>query len=143
MKAITLTQPWATFVAHGIKTIETRSWSTAYRGWLAIHAAKGFPEWAKNLCVEKPFDFFLKRLGYTVETLPTGCVLAKANLIDCIRFTVGYEPPGHESEFGDFTIGRYGFIFAAIKRFEKPIPATGALNLWDWNIPDEQFRFHK
>lgn len=41
MKAITLTQPWATLVAIGAKRIETRSWATRYRGPLAIHAAKG------------------------------------------------------------------------------------------------------
>lgn len=39
MKALTLWQPWATLVALGVKTIETRSWSTSYRGPLAIHAA--------------------------------------------------------------------------------------------------------
>lgn len=39
MKALTLHQPWATLVAYGIKTIETRSWSTRHRGPLAIHAA--------------------------------------------------------------------------------------------------------
>ena len=43
MKALTLTQPWASLVAIGAKRIETRSWSTPYRGLLAIHAAKGFP----------------------------------------------------------------------------------------------------
>lgn len=39
MKAITLWQPWASLVAIGAKTIETRSWATKYRGPLAIHAA--------------------------------------------------------------------------------------------------------
>lgn len=39
MKALTLWQPWASLVALGVKTIETRSWSTGYRGPLAIHAA--------------------------------------------------------------------------------------------------------
>jgi hypothetical protein len=38
VKALTLHQPWATAIAEGIKTIETRSWATDYRGPLAIHA---------------------------------------------------------------------------------------------------------
>ena len=42
MKALTLTQPWATLIAVGAKRIETRSWGTSYRGRIAIHAAKGF-----------------------------------------------------------------------------------------------------
>ncbi|HVM07165.1 MAG TPA: ASCH domain-containing protein [Acidimicrobiales bacterium] len=40
MKAISLWQPWASLIAYGVKTIETRSWSTPYRGRIAIHAAK-------------------------------------------------------------------------------------------------------
>jgi hypothetical protein len=38
MKAITLQQPCASLVMTGVKTIETRSRSTDYRGRLAIHA---------------------------------------------------------------------------------------------------------
>lgn len=38
MRALTLHQPWATAVALGVKTVETRSWATSYRGPLAIHA---------------------------------------------------------------------------------------------------------
>lgn len=44
MKALTVRQPWATLIAIGAKTIETRSWSTMYRGELAIHAAVHRPE---------------------------------------------------------------------------------------------------
>ncbi len=40
MRALTLHQPWASLIALGVKTIETRSWSTSYRGPLAIHAGK-------------------------------------------------------------------------------------------------------
>jgi hypothetical protein len=40
VKAITLQQPWASLIALGAKSVETRSWSTAYRGPLAIHAGK-------------------------------------------------------------------------------------------------------
>lgn len=54
MKALTIRQPWASLIAHGVKTIETRSWSTKYRGPLAIHAGKARPfctQWE-----EGPFD---------------------------------------------------------------------------------------
>ena len=40
MKALSLKQPWAGKVARGQKTIEVRTWGTAYRGPLAIHASK-------------------------------------------------------------------------------------------------------
>lgn len=38
MKALTVRQPHAAFIARGAKPIETRGWSTSYRGPLIIHA---------------------------------------------------------------------------------------------------------
>jgi len=38
--AISLKQPWATLVVHGVKSVEIRRWSTALRGRVLIHAAK-------------------------------------------------------------------------------------------------------
>lgn len=54
MKALTLHQPWASLIAVGAKTIETRSWSTSHRGALAIHAGKHRPECTQ--WEEGPFD---------------------------------------------------------------------------------------
>src|ERR1700738_5139808 len=79
MIALTLTQPWATLVAIGAKRIETRSWRTPYRGSLAIHAAKGFPKWAKETCLESEFAI---ELG--PDALPLGAVIATCRLISCI-----------------------------------------------------------
>jgi hypothetical protein len=45
MKALTLWQPWASLVAFGEKRVETRCWTTKYRGDIAIHAAKTTPTW--------------------------------------------------------------------------------------------------
>lgn len=40
MKALTFWEPWASLVRWDVKSIETRSWSTRYRGTVAVHAAK-------------------------------------------------------------------------------------------------------
>jgi hypothetical protein len=40
MRILTVRQPWAWFIAQGLKTIENRGRPTPYRGVLAIHAAK-------------------------------------------------------------------------------------------------------
>ena len=40
MKVISLLEPWASLVKEEVKTIETRSWQTKYRGELYIHASK-------------------------------------------------------------------------------------------------------
>ena len=38
--ALSLKQPWATLLVHGLKTIEVRSWPTARTGRVLIHAAR-------------------------------------------------------------------------------------------------------
>src|SRR5262245_47216191 len=86
MKAITLTQPWATLVAIGEKRIETRSWSTRYRGRIAIHAAKAFPLGAQELCYDDPFHSAIcgAGVGDGPWALPRGAIVATARLVDCL-----------------------------------------------------------
>ena len=44
MKALTVRQPHAGRIVSGTKPVEYRTWSTAYRGLLVIHAAKALDE---------------------------------------------------------------------------------------------------
>ena len=151
MKTLTLTQPWAALVAIGAKRIETRSWGTSYRGPLAIHAAKGFPRWAKEfttdpVCYEAMRNHVFK--PHWFPAYPLGAVLATCKLFDCVRMT---EPPvprlpvsiGRyddtllnrpvELDFGDYSPGRYAWILGEVKCFEHAVPAIGALGLWEWS----------
>ena len=49
MKAISIKQPWASLIAHGIKDIENRTWRTNYRGRVLIHAGASKKEgWRLN-----------------------------------------------------------------------------------------------
>src|SRR5688500_9822529 len=86
IRALTLHQPYATLVAVGAKTIETRSWSTNYRGRIAIHAAKGLAGMTAaefvRLCSSEPFR---SELGTEGELLARGVVLATADLFDVRR----------------------------------------------------------
>lgn len=132
MKALTLTQPWATLVAIGAKTIETRSWLTNYTGPLAIHAAKGYPKSARLIAGETAFARALAPFGFYGHNLPTGVIVATCELINVLgvgSLTVG-EP---EKSFGDYTPGRYGWLLANIQPLAEPKPAKGALGLWEWN----------
>jgi len=40
MKALSVKQPWAGMIAAGLKTIETRTWATGYRGPILLVASK-------------------------------------------------------------------------------------------------------
>ena len=143
MKALTLTQPWATLVAIGANVIETRDWPTRYRGPFAIHAAKGFPREARELCRERPFHGALAAAGYeSAEALPRGAVVALATLesvLVCGPSTLGEirarskrgELPANEADFGDFSDGRYGFVLRDVRRVEPPVPARGMLGFWE------------
>jgi hypothetical protein len=60
-------------------TIETRSWGTNYRGWLAIHASKAMPRVAEGLCYREPFGAALhKAMGPVIlhTNLPLGAIVA-------------------------------------------------------------------
>ncbi len=162
MKVITLTQPWATLVAIGAKRIETRSWSTRYRGPLAIHAAKGpgglgsFKA-MRDLCGTQPFFDALMPIvpNYNeycdrdaiFERLISGAIIAVCQLKDCR--IIGREANGDatiaaddmisfvpifgtEWEFGDYVPGRYAWLLANVRALPDPIPAKGALGLWDY-----------
>ena len=95
-----MTQPWASLVAIGENTIETRSWSTRYRGRLAIHAAKGFPADARALCRRQPYRAVLARHGYaSADDLPLGCVLAVARWRTC-SYSIGAACGRHAMERG-------------------------------------------
>ena len=113
MKALTIRQPYASLIATGAKTIETRSWSTQYRGPIAIHAGKSPRTWreldAPSLMSERVVataaldafgvvnsarawptplvlteGIFLDWKIGKVPTLPLGAVVAIAELVDVV-----------------------------------------------------------
>ena len=97
--AVTLHQPYASFIAWNEKGPETRSWPCppALIGKrIAIHAASAIPSYAKALCLTEPFssvigmhlrenmagDFYLAEV---VKRLPLGVVLATCVVERCVR----------------------------------------------------------
>ncbi len=135
MKALTLTQPWASLVAIGAKRIETRSWSTSYRGELAIHAAKGFPRDAQDFsrCIRLSVLF-----GPHYE-YPRGAVIATCRLMACVRTEELLSKPPYASDmteqeqlFGNYEPGRFGWMLSDIRQMAQPEFTKGALGLWEW-----------
>jgi ASCH domain. len=139
MKALTVWQPWATLIAEHHKKIETRSWSTSIRGAVAIHSAKKPFKEIKKLMTEESIRVISNCLfPFTLERLPTGVVLAVGNLIDCRLIDEEFlkTVSADELPLGDYTIGRYAWIFKDVKHFRKPITAKGSQGFWDWIVPD-------
>lgn len=125
-------QPWATLMAIGAKKIETRGWSTRYRGALAIHAAKRFDREQRELCRDEPFCSALERVGYEPDDLPRGEIVGVVDLVDVLptQGQLFWSPEDPEVAFGDYALGRYAWVTRNARRLPNPIPWRGAQGLW-------------
>lgn len=125
MKVITIKQPFASLIAEGYKEYEFRSWKTSYRGELFIHAGLGVDKEA------------MKRFEYLKLSYPSGCILAKVNLTDCVEIDQNMKKILKEK---DEIVYRgainsketeYGFKLENIEKIE-PISIKGKLGLWNY-----------
>ncbi|MCG6135169.1 MAG: ASCH domain-containing protein [Nostoc sp. LLA-1] len=127
-KAITLHQPWAYLVGR-YKSFETRSWSTNYRGKIAIHAAKQQKD-------TKYWYEQLKDLLPPLAELPFGSIVAIAELTDCILMTeelINQQSPT-ELRCGLWKPGRYAWKLENIQILPELIPAKGKQKLWNLEL---------
>lgn len=143
MKAITIKQPYATLLALGHKQYETRSWATTYRGDFAIHAGKTMDRKAFE---DAEIVELLKAAGYQeIKELPLGAVIATCTLVNCMKVTENASHQGYAMtektridgipyKLGDFSEGRYAWVFENMQILTKPILMSGRLSIWDLNI---------
>lgn len=126
MKAISLWQPWASAMALGRKRLETRGWSTNYRGPLLIHAAKRWTRAEREFAdlMDMPAD------------LPLGALVAVGHLSGTFRADVANLPLSDlERSWGDFSAGRFAWFFVEIRPLPEPIQFRGAQGFFD--VPDD------
>ena len=149
MKAITLHQPWASLIAHGVKSIETRSWAppqSLIGQRIAIHAGKR--EVGLQFLNRKTRQASARLFGEEWKRdIPKGSVVATALLIDARQ--VGFQryvgmvlasSPSYTGwvepdPYGDFSTGQWLWMLTDIQKVEPPVPARGRQRLWDW-CPD-------
>lgn len=133
MKAITILQPYAGLIAEGIKTIETRSQLTNYRGPIAIHAGKST---RALLLMSKPVKEIIRKEGLNPDSMKDLCgqVIATAELVDCVKIDNNFVRELSQTELllGDYNAGRYAWILKCVGKI-KPVSARGQLGLWNWN----------
>lgn len=165
MRIITLTQPWASAVAWGLKRIETRSWWTSYRGPLAIHAAQsldpaGGEAGLLRLCTEIEalrLEMLRRRMVIggvlNVSALPRGQVVAVSDLKMCERtedlvavrdvFSPAWREvlapwpmTPAERSLGNYGPERFGWLLADVQELLFPITYRGGQGLR--RVSDEQ-----
>lgn len=117
---LSVRQPYADFLVHGDKLVEVRTWPTAYRGTILIHASQrrdpdyDDPDGARRV---------------------TSAILGSVNLRD-IHQVYSQLPkaqrkvhvPSHDPRF-------YYWIVDAAQLFTDPIPCAGRLGLWSVPVP--------
>ena len=120
MKALTVRQPWASLIVHGVKHIETRSKPTKIRGRIGIIAGKHRPtsfwlnEWADGGGLSKapaPWNAYAGdldrwfdamesndgngqwRYDYRWSRFPFGALIGTVELYDCVPIVDGTDEP--------------------------------------------------
>jgi len=115
MKALSIKQPWPNRIASGEKTIETRTWSTSYRGPLLI-------------CASKVPDSY-------PENQPAGCAVAVADLVDCREMTKADEG----AACCEIYPRAKAWVLENVRKI-KPFPVRGMQRLFDVDVEPKQLQ---
>lgn len=147
---LSLYQPWASLIAYKAKRIETRSWSTQYRGPLVICSGKNDDYLAELLgvyqrhCNPAKYPSFqlpaFHMAAIKVFTagmpdrysfhLPLGCAVCICDLVNVVPTESLTNLDGQDRLFGNYGSGRFAWILSNIRAFDKPIPTRGAQGLF-------------
>ena len=131
MKCLSVSQPFASLIVQGKKTIELRRWNTNFRGEFLIHAPQKI---RKDDC---------KRLKINQKDLPRGAIVGKAVLYDVKKYKTKSELISDAKKHlasKKFQDSKYGFCIKNAKQFRIPIPAKGKLGLFDVEIEPKKIK---
>ena len=130
MKAISIKQPWASLIAHGIKDIENRTWKCPekYIGTrVLIHASStpAFSSWdtLNNEQILSKDESCLKDIHVCGLTL--GAIIGSVEIVSCTQ--------NHPSIWAEPCT--YNWVLANPILFESPIEnVKGKLSFWDYEL---------
>ncbi|MBS1725398.1 MAG: ASCH domain-containing protein [Armatimonadetes bacterium] len=132
IKLCSVRQPWAWALIHGGKDVENRSWSTNYRGLLAIHAGKQPHATLKHNAWKRFEQEYYGRdvfSGFDDESEPRGAIIGLVEMYGC--------EPGHlvDSIWRDEEPGWFAWRVRYPMPLPEPIPYKGQLGLRDIEEP--------
>uniref|UniRef100_A0A7S4BLW2 ASCH domain-containing protein n=1 Tax=Chrysotila carterae TaxID=13221 RepID=A0A7S4BLW2_CHRCT len=129
---LSMHQPWASLLVHGIKKVEGRSWRTAHRGWLWIAATAREPDDAEIAEVEA------RCAAHHAATAPHAAPLAfpsaypTAALLGGVYVTDCLSQEEYRSSFpqGEENSSAYVFLCAQPRTLTLPIAVKGSHKIW-------------
>lgn len=124
VKALSFRQPWAALILEGRKTLDLRTWSTHYRGPLAIYASL---EVEKEACQVHGID---------IAQLTTGALIGIVDLVDVIPLDEAAYNARQAEHLGGrhFRPGLYGWVLKNPRPLDPPQVVKGRLNLFDVDV---------
>ncbi len=134
MRAITLRQPWASLIAAGYKTIETRLHNRM--GFLkgqhiAIHAGKQWDDyaWAALRDVHAHPEAIDMARPHSKKFLPIGAILCTV-----LVHNTGWLQSVHSSLalIPCWNSKRFGLFLSELEVLPEPVPCRGRQGAWTW-----------
>ena len=139
MKTITIKQPWASLIVHGIKDIENRTWPCKkYIGQrVLIHAAgshgRKFSIDLTDAQTKAAFATIAKETMF--GNMPFGSIIGSVEIIGCsINHPSIWAEKTDADDKGYYENPVYNWVLANPVLFEKPIEnIKGKLSFWEYN----------
>ena len=133
---LTMHQPWASLLVHGIKRIEGRSWRTRYRGKLWIHAAAKEPEADTIRACEEQYRTLYLMDGVAPEDIafpkvyPTSCLLGYVQLVGCVSQAALQRLEPLSDSLRTESESEQCWLCESPQRLIMPFPMGGQHKLW-------------
>ena len=137
MKALSIKQPWASLIAHGIKNIENRGWRTNFRGRILIHTcAKSAGQMSQILTNEQ--YYCVKETGWRDGTYkPLSAIIGEVDIVDCVinHSSIWAEKSNPNNESILLPNPVYNWVLANPVLYANPIlNVKGKLSFWDYEL---------
>jgi hypothetical protein len=148
MKTLTIKQPWAALIVHGIKDIENRTWPTKFRGRILIHAgASSVGSLHEVTTAAQKVSFCDQAMGsmkaFDCQNLSDArsAIIGSVEIVDCVENHPSVWAENNEDLPVDGEIIKpiYNWVLANPILFDNPIlDVKGRLSLWEYsgNVPD-------
>jgi hypothetical protein len=125
LKTLSVPQPQASLIALGHQATLRLSWSTSYRGPLAIYACSSFKYQSRQESLgatNKVLFSVFYGPTYTPERLPLGQILCTCHLLNVLKLMPG----------------KYLWLIRDARLLDldrelRVMPARGGRGLWEWN----------